>query len=196
MFQAKPSVKSVTQQEEEQPIYPEEANSTDTALWPPRGYHRKPMQFRPDSMTSACIQSIGKEASAAQPDGDQSCNAERKAGSCIPAMLETSIQPSFIVNPYSVRRAGMTPDSPAWCNAASGRLHFQLPAAPGTSRKPSRARRCRRHRKWLKSARSRNPDALPAQGTASMIRYPDLQVSSSCALRIPSLQLEDTCTPS
>ena len=146
-FQAKPSVKSVTQQEEEQPIYPEEANSTDTALWPPRGYHRKPMQFRPDSMTSACIQSIGKEAAAAQPDGDQACNAERKAGSCIPAMLETSIQPSFIVNTYSVRRAGMTPYSPAWCNAASGRLHFQLPAAPGTSRKPSRARRCRLHRK-------------------------------------------------
>ena len=85
MFQAKPSVKSVTQQEEEQIINPDEANSTDTALWPPRGYHRKPMQFRPDSMTSARIQSLGKEDTAAQPDGDQSCNTERKAGSALQA---------------------------------------------------------------------------------------------------------------
>lgn len=51
----------------------------------------------------------GKEVSAAQPNGDRSCNPKRKAGSCIPALLEISIRPSLIVNPCSARRAGMSP---------------------------------------------------------------------------------------
>ena len=95
MFQAKSSVKSVTQQEEEHPIYPEEANSTDTALWPPRGYHRKSIQFRPDSMTAAPSPLSVKGGFGSAADRRSVLQRRSEGGSCAPAyLLETSILPS------------------------------------------------------------------------------------------------------
>lgn len=185
------------QSEEGQISYPEEANFAETASWPPHGYHRKSLKYRPIPMTAAhaLFTNRRKEASAAQSDGDQSCCSELKAGSRIPAMLEISIRPSFIVNPYSTRRAGITPNVITWCNAASERLHNRAPAAPSTIRKPSRTMRCRHHRKSLKQARSGNSDA-PSAGTASMIRLSRPAGILELCTSEASLQLKDTCTPS
>lgn len=112
------------------------------------------MQFRSDSLTTA--KSIYRKGGFGSAANRRSVlHFKLKAGSRTPAdRLEISIRPSFIVNPYSQRRAGMMLIFfAAWCNAVVRRLY--LNQLPRFIKSGAFLLRGSLYRRTLKSARSK-----------------------------------------